>query len=48
MPGKGECRYHIARGSTSVQFVVTATQTLTNDTYRAAADGNLSAVREAR
>jgi hypothetical protein len=30
--------------STSVQLVVTATQTITNDTYRAAPDGNLSAV----
>jgi hypothetical protein len=36
-----------ADSSTSVQFVVTATQTITNDDYRAAADGNLSAVGEA-
>jgi hypothetical protein len=34
----------MASDSSSVQFVVTATQTITNDAYRAAADGNLSAV----
>jgi uncharacterized repeat protein (TIGR01451 family) len=33
--------------STTVQLVVTASQTITNDTYRATADGNLSAVGEA-
>jgi hypothetical protein len=36
-----------ADSSTSVQLVVTATQTITNDAYRATADGNLSAVGEA-
>jgi RHS repeat-associated protein len=36
-----------ADSSTSVQLVVTATQTITNDDYRATADGNLSAVGEA-
>jgi hypothetical protein len=35
-----------ADSSTLVQFVVTATQTITNDGYRATADGNLSAVGE--
>ncbi len=33
--------------STSVQLVVTATQTITNDDHRATANGNLSAVGEA-
>jgi RHS repeat-associated protein len=32
--------------STNAQFVVTATQTITNDDYRVTADGNLSAVGE--
>jgi RHS repeat-associated protein len=36
-----------ADSSTSVQLVVTATQTITNGAYRATADGNLSAVGEA-
>jgi hypothetical protein len=35
-----------ADSSTSVQLVVTATQTITHDDYRATADGNLSAVGE--
>jgi uncharacterized repeat protein (TIGR01451 family) len=35
-----------ADSSTSVQLVVTATQTITHDDYRAAADGHLSAVGE--
>ena len=36
-----------ADSSTSVQLVVTATQTITHDAYRAAAGSNLSAVGEA-
>jgi hypothetical protein len=37
----------VVYSGTSVQFVVTAMQTITNDDYHAMADGNLSAVGEA-